>query len=387
MGDPANGSLDFATTDFTVEAWFKTTVNGDEAIVAKQAATTGPFWQTTVTANATYIGRVRAKISDGTTTRTAFGPNIRVDDGKWHFMAVRYVRNSGIKIFVDGLSSFTAGALTADISNTANFRVGYAGGYPYFTGDIDETAVYTSALSDAEIQAHYSGGIDTTSPIVTLTSLPDGTATNDTSPLFTGSAGTALSDTPTAVARLYSGTSATGTPIQTLNATPDSSGAWSVHANALAAGTYTVVASQSDNAGNLGTSTASTFKVTSDPVIAAAGDIACDPTYNSFNGGDGTATNCRQKHTSDLLVHQGLASVLTLGDNQYDCGSPAAFAASYDPTWGRLKSITHPAPGNHEYEATSSNGCDEQGQAAGYFGYFGTAAGDPTQGWYSFDIG
>src|SRR5438132_10643127 len=31
---------------------------------------------------------------------------------------------------------------------------------------------------------------------------------------------------------------------------------------------------------------------TTDPVIAAAGDIACDPTSSSFNGGLGTSGSC-----------------------------------------------------------------------------------------------
>jgi hypothetical protein len=37
-------------------------------------------------------------------------------------------------------------------------------------------------------------------------------------------------------------------------------------------------------------------------------------------------------------------------------------------------------PGNHDYLNSS-------GTAAGYFGYFGAAAGDPATGWYSYDIG
>src|SRR3989442_12331015 len=34
---------------------------------------------------------------------------------------------------------------------------------------------------------------------------------------------------------------------------------------------------------------------TSDPVIAAAGDIACDPTNSNFNSGNGSTNSCRQK--------------------------------------------------------------------------------------------
>lgn len=124
-----------------------------------------------------------------------------------------------------------------------------------------------------------------------------------------------------------------------------------------------------------------------DPVVAAAGDIACDPSDASFNGGLGTATACRQMATSDLLTGGDLTAVLTLGDLQYGCGGAAAFARSYDPSWGRVRSITRPAAGNHEYATTGGTDCDTTGRAKGYFGYFGAAAGDPTKGYYSYDLG
>jgi len=115
-----------------------------------------------------------------------------------------------------------------------------------------------------------------------------------------------------------------------------------------------------------------------DPVVAAAGDIACDPADASYNGGAGNAAACRMKDTSDLLAGGGFAAVLLLGDNQYEDGALARYGASYDPTWGRVKAITRPIPGNHEYGTTG---------AAGYFAYFGAAAGDPAKGYYSFDLG
>ena len=115
-----------------------------------------------------------------------------------------------------------------------------------------------------------------------------------------------------------------------------------------------------------------------DPVIAVAGDIACDPAAPAFNGGTGTATECRQQATSDLLVGRGLSGVLIPGDVQYGDGAYGKFLRSYDLSWGRVNGITRPAPGNHEYGTAG---------AAGYFAYFGNVAGSPSQGWYSFDIG
>jgi acid phosphatase type 7 len=112
--------------------------------------------------------------------------------------------------------------------------------------------------------------------------------------------------------------------------------------------------------------------------IAAAGDIACDPASSSFNGGLGVGLACRQRATSDLLVGAGYESVLALGDVQYEDGAFSKFGASYDQSWGRVQAITHPAVGNHEYGTSG---------AAGYFQYFGAAAGDPTKGYYSFDLG
>ena len=115
-----------------------------------------------------------------------------------------------------------------------------------------------------------------------------------------------------------------------------------------------------------------------DPTIAAAGDIACDPANASYNGGQGTATECRQLATSNLLLSGGYAAVLTLGDNQYEDGAYTKYTTSYDPSWGRVKASTKPVPGNHEYVTAN---------ATGYFQYFGPAAGDPAKGYYSYDVG
>ncbi|HEY5873045.1 MAG TPA: metallophosphoesterase, partial [Gaiellaceae bacterium] len=112
--------------------------------------------------------------------------------------------------------------------------------------------------------------------------------------------------------------------------------------------------------------------------IAAAGDIACDPGSPRFGNGLGTGFDCRQRATSDLLVGGGYEAVLALGDIQYEVGAGDAFEASYDASWGRVKPVTRPVPGNHEYRTAG---------AAGYFEYFGAGAGDPTTGYYSYGLG
>jgi hypothetical protein len=113
-------------------------------------------------------------------------------------------------------------------------------------------------------------------------------------------------------------------------------------------------------------------------IIAAAGDIACDPNAENFNDGEGSANNCHMKATSDVVMSMSPDAVLALGDVQYEEGTLSQFLGSYDLSWGRFKDITYPAVGNHEYLTT---------KAAGYYDYYGGAAGDPAKGYYSFDLG
>ncbi len=124
--------------------------------------------------------------------------------------------------------------------------------------------------------------------------------------------------------------------------------------------------------------------VTRAPVIAAAGDIACGP---SEIGSSGNNINlCQATATSDLLVGGHFAKVLALGDEQYPCGSLADFEKVYNASWGRVKALTRPVPGNHEYGSIGT-GCAAAGNADGYYQYFGREAGSPQRGYYSFDVG
>jgi hypothetical protein len=114
-------------------------------------------------------------------------------------------------------------------------------------------------------------------------------------------------------------------------------------------------------------SAAPTTTPTSTPgpvTLVGAGDIASC----SSLGDDATAA----------LLDGIPGTVVTLGDNVYPSGSAQQFRNCYDPTWGRQRSRTRPAPGNHDYLTAG---------AAAYFAYFGARAGDPTRGYYAYDLG
>jgi hypothetical protein len=99
-------------------------------------------------------------------------------------------------------------------------------------------------------------------------------------------------------------------------------------------------------------------------VLVGAGDIAsCSTTAD-----EATAS----------LIDAINGTVFTAGDNAYDNGSPSDYANCYGPSWGRFKSRTRPAIGNHDYNTPS---------AAGYFGYYGAAGASNGNAYYSYDAG
>lgn len=71
-------------------------------------------------------------------------------------------------------------------------------------------------------------------------------------------------------------------------------------------------------------------------------------------------------------------TIAALGDIAYPDGSPEAFARCFDPAWGPVRDRIRPAMGNHDAQTPA---------AAGYFAYFGAAAGPAPDGYYSYELG
>jgi hypothetical protein len=106
-------------------------------------------------------------------------------------------------------------------------------------------------------------------PAVTLTT-PSAGATTNGLPTLSGAAGNSTGDSSTVNVKIYSGSTATGTAVQT-KAVTRSTTTWSwTLTTALASGTYTAQATQTDSGGLTGTTAAVTFTVDATKPTAAA---------------------------------------------------------------------------------------------------------------------
>lgn len=112
-------------------------------------------------------------------------------------------------------------------------------------------------------------------------------------------------------------------------------------------------------------------------VLIGAGDIASC----TSDGDEATARLVDSVLRADSAAKVP-NEVVTLGDNAYEAGTEADFRLCFTPSWGDsakliMKNI-RPAPGNHEHMS---------GGAAPYYTYFGSRAGAPSKGYYSYNVG
>jgi hypothetical protein len=106
-------------------------------------------------------------------------------------------------------------------------------------------------------------------------------------------------------------------------------------------------------------------------VLFAVGDMA-----GAADGNPGSVATAALTR-SLLATHPG-SVLLVLGDNAYNDGTAAEYAAHYVPVWGDagIKPMTFACPGNHDYHTPG---------AAPYYAVFGDRSGEAGRGFYSFD--
>ncbi len=217
---------------------------------------------------------------------------------------------------------------------------------------------------------------DTTAPEVSVTSPSAGATLSTSTPSLEGTAGTATGDGSEVTVRVFEGSVVGGSPAQTLTATATSGGAWSTTASALADGVYTVEATQADQAGNTGRSSAVTFTVDTTRVDSTApsvtidspvADATLDTATPVLRGTAGTATG----DDADVVV-----SISPSSETQGDAVQTLRGTVGSDGTWSVTAAAL--ADGTYTAQATQSDAAGNGGVSNSVTFTVSTAPADTT---------
>ncbi len=178
------------------------------------------------------------------------------NDGKWHHM-VATQSSDGMKLYVDGALVGTNAQAGAQ-SYTGYWRVGgdtsWDGVPPWFSGSIDEVAIYPIALTQAQVTQHYTLGSGSLPP----NQLPIAAFTTTSNKLSVTADGTGSSDLDGTIAG-YAWTTSDG----------QSSTAAAPTFTFGSAGTYTITLTVTDNRGGTGTVSHDVTVVANQPPVAS----------------------------------------------------------------------------------------------------------------------
>jgi hypothetical protein len=275
---PDSGALDLSSAA-TVEAWVRRRNSGIfQPLVGKPTNGQSKLENYSIWLNTS--NRPVAYFGNGTTYVSVAAP-AALDTG-WHHVVATY-NNATARLYVDGAQVASVNSTVQLTPNASPLYMARSSSGSYSSGvDLDEVAIYPTVLSAARIAAHFSAArTDGEAPTVTLTSPPDGVTTTNTRPTFSGAAGALGGDSPSITVKVYAGSQATGTPVQTLSATRGAGGGYSVQAAVLTDGQYVARAEQRDDAGNAGVSAVRSLTIDTGPPHASITQSPPDPSNSS----------------------------------------------------------------------------------------------------------
>ena len=258
-------------------------------------------------------------------------------------------RDAAGNVLADRAVAWTSSNPAAATVSSAGLVTGVGAGAATITATVDgQSATATISVTTAP-----------PAPVATVTVTPNSAT------VATGSTVQLAAVTRDAGGAMLTGRSVTWTSASPGVATVSASGL----VTGIGAGSATITAASEGKSGTATITVTAPLPPPPPPpagtmVLVGAGDIADCSTSDD-------------EATARLL--DGIAgTVFTAGDNAYDSGTATEFAQCYEPTWGRHKARTRPAPGNHDYKTSS---------AAPYYAYFGANAGEAGKGYYSYDLG
>lgn len=182
---PKIAEWDFGTASFSITSWFKSGTTGYRNIIRYDSGSAGGLWGIRFETG----GKIQFLIANINRTGAGLTTPLSYSDNNWHFVAaVRDSSASKLKIYVDGSLAAEGSEPNLDVVGGSNTypAIGRCGSYngEYFSGIIDEVAVFQKALSPDEIAAIYNAGSSGMCPppntlLVTKDGTGTGTVTSD----------------------------------------------------------------------------------------------------------------------------------------------------------------------------------------------------------------
>lgn len=144
-----------ATQDFSVECWLRGTWTQHGTLIEKWSGD-GSYPFAVRVSDTGLVGCVRY---DGTNNPGVSSP-FALNDNQWHHL-VFLKRLSNLLLYIDGQQvATTTDTTTGDTTNTSNLYFGKRGNnVVFYTGLLDEVAIYNYALSAEQVAAHYAAGV------------------------------------------------------------------------------------------------------------------------------------------------------------------------------------------------------------------------------------
>lgn len=185
---PDDGSFDWSsTTSFTIEFWMRSsgcacTSSGYECnqVIAGRVAA---GWWIGVNCQTGQVGGTdKLRCYFGTSGADMYS-NTSVNDDVWHHVAFVFDATAGAyRLFIDGALDNSVAAAGANRIGAGPMQLGYYATAYQYSGILDEFALYNTALTDLEVENHFTAGASSqgycdTPTITSIISTPVTTAT------------------------------------------------------------------------------------------------------------------------------------------------------------------------------------------------------------------
>lgn len=159
----AASTFGFPNTTFTVSVWLNTTSTGGNNYFISNGGI-GQGWAIRVAVN-----QICIMLKNYSNSQITLGTSPTVNDGNWHHIVAVITTNTTTEasnnaaVYIDGQSTTVSQSLPGtgaygDPTNTSAMGIGaraFPGGSDFFTGSLDDAAIWSTGLTAAQVQTIY----------------------------------------------------------------------------------------------------------------------------------------------------------------------------------------------------------------------------------------